>query len=75
MSNIGDEAAARTRLLWITKAACGISPTFIGMFQACAPANVRNALTPVPVAPVVTPVLAVPAVAAIVRPARRVARC
>lgn len=35
------------------------------MFQPCAPANVRNALTPVPVAQVVTPVLAVPAVAAI----------
>jgi hypothetical protein len=37
------------------------------MFQPCAPANVRNALTPVPVAQVVTPVLAVPAVAAIMR--------
>jgi hypothetical protein len=37
------------------------------MLQPCVPANVRNALTPVPVAQVVMPVLAVPAVAAIVR--------
>jgi hypothetical protein len=59
------ESRDACRFLWITKAPCGTSPIFIGMFQPCAPANLRNALTPVPVAQVVTPVLAVPAVAAI----------
>lgn len=70
-TDTGEGEAAETQrrdagpLLWITKAPCGTSPIFIGMFQPCAPANVRNALAPVPVAQVITPVLAVPAVAAI----------